>query len=111
MHRPPACGELPLGTYWSKGDLTELRSLLETAGLESTHTDSILGQAAFPSLDAFVHTEIHATPLADRIGEPTPLAVAQETRSALHRYEQPDGTVTLPVRARFIAGRKSSPRT
>ena len=99
-----------LGTYWSKGDFTELRWLMSTAGLEPTNADSMLGQVRFPSLDAFVHTEIQATPLAAQIDEQTYLAVAQETRTALHAYQQADGTVRLPIRASFIAARKPAPQ-
>lgn len=98
-----------LGTYWSKGDLTELRSLLAAAGLEPSRTESLLGHVRFPSLGAFVHTEIQATPLAARIDDETYLAVSRETRATLSEYEQPDGAVSLPIRARFIAGCKAEP--
>jgi SAM-dependent methyltransferase len=93
-----------LGTYWSQGDVTELRSLLEGAGLEPTHASSVLGHVTFPSVDAFVHTEIQATPLAAQTGEATDLAITRETRTALREFELSDGTVHLPVRARFVAG-------
>lgn len=58
-------------------------------------------------MDAFVHTEIQATPLAARIDEATYLAIARDTRSVLSEYEQPDVTVSFPIRARFSAGRNS----
>jgi SAM-dependent methyltransferase len=95
-----------LGTYWSQGDLGALTSLLEAAGLEPTTADSTLGQVRFPSLDAFVHTEIQATPLASRIDQATLQAILGESRRALAGLEQPDGSVVLPVRACFVAGRK-----
>ena len=99
-----------LGTYWSMGDVTVLRLLLNTAGLRPTHEDSLLGHVRFPSLDAFVHTEIQATPLAARIDEPTYLTVVEEARTALRAYGQADGAVVLPIRARFIAARKPAPQ-
>ena len=95
-----------LGTYWSKGDVAELRSLLDAAGLRPGNASSQLGQARFPSLDAFVRTEVQATPLAARIDDATYLALAQETRTTLRTYEQADGTVALPIGARFIAAHR-----
>lgn len=100
-----------LGTYWSKGDLMELRSLLEAAELEPLRIQSLLGHVRFPSLDAFVHAEIQATPLAARIDDSTYLAITGETRAVLSDYEQPDATVSLPICARFIAGSKPKLRT
>lgn len=96
-----------MGTYWSRGDLGELRSLLAGAGLEPTTADTALGQVRFPSIDAFVHTEIQATPLASRIDESTYLAILGDARSTLGQYEQADGSVVLPIRACFAAGRKA----
>jgi SAM-dependent methyltransferase len=97
-----------MGTYWSQGDLSELGSLLEGAGLETTAADSRLGHARFPSIDAFVHTEIQATPLASRIDDATYEAILGETRQALAHHQQPDGGVALPIRACFVAGRKGA---
>lgn len=96
-----------LGTYWSRGDLAELRSLLEGARLDVVNAGSVLGQVAFPSLDAFVHTEIQATPLAARIDEPTYAAIAADVRSTLEDHAGADGGVALPIRARFVAGRRA----
>jgi ubiquinone/menaquinone biosynthesis C-methylase UbiE len=96
-----------LGTYWSQGDLSELRSLLESAGLETTAAESRLGHVRFPSIDAFVHTEIQATPLASRIDDATYGAILGEARHALADRKQPDGGVVLPIRACFVAGRKA----
>lgn len=95
-----------MGTYWSQGDLGALTSLMERAGLEVTTADSTLGQVRFPSIDAFVHTEIQATPLVSRIDDATLLAILREAREVLSEHEQPDGGVVLPIRACFVAGRK-----
>jgi ubiquinone/menaquinone biosynthesis C-methylase UbiE len=96
-----------MGTYWSQGDLGELRSLVERAGFATTVADNELGHVRFPSIDAFVHTEIQATPLAARIDDATTLGILGETRQALAEYEQRDGSVDLPIRACFVAGDKA----
>ncbi|MPV35626.1 class I SAM-dependent methyltransferase [Georgenia subflava] len=95
-----------LGTYWSRGDFSELRTLLEGAGLEPALPENVLGVVRFPSMDAFVHTEIQGTPLAGRIDEPTFRAIAQDVRATLRTFEDADGGVRLPIRARFVAGRR-----
>lgn len=95
-----------MGTYWSQGDLGGLTALLEGASLEVTTADSTLGQVRFPSIDAFVHTEIGATPLASRIDDATLMTILHDARDVLVQHEQPDGSAVLPIRARFVAGRK-----
>lgn len=105
-HAGDEAGDL-LGTYWSRGDLAELRTLLDTAGLTPTSTESVLGEVTFPTVDALVQTEIHATPLASRIDERVFLAIARDARSALAEYVTVRGDVRLPIRAVFIAGQKS----
>ena len=104
-HAGDGAGSL-IGTYWSQGDLAVLRSLLEGAGLAPIQGHSRLGEVRFPSMDAFVRTEIQGTPLAARVDERTYGTIAAEVRTVLAAYEHPDGAVTLPIRACFIAGRK-----
>ena len=72
-----------MGTYWSKGDAAELRTLLQAAELDPTAEESVLGQVTLPSIDALVHTEIQATPLAERIDESAYLAIARDARVSL----------------------------
>lgn len=96
-----------MGTYWSRGDLGGLRSLLANAGLVTAAADSVLGHVRFPSIDAFVSTEIRATPLASRVDDATCAAILEETRQALADREEPDGSVVLPIRACFVAGHKA----
>lgn len=98
-----------LGTYWSKGDLAELQSLLKEAGLDPIMDQSVLGQVILPSVDALVRTEIQATPLAEQVDDSLYLAIAQDARAALADYVDAQGTVRLPIRAQFIAGRKLGP--
>ena len=95
-----------LGIYWSMGDLAGLRSLLQGAGLEPTSDETMLGEVGSPSVEAFVDTEIRATPLAEHIDDASYPAIAREVRAALAGRVSPDGSLRLPVRARFIAGTK-----
>jgi SAM-dependent methyltransferase len=100
-----------LGTYWSRGDAGELGSLVSAAGLEGVHAEGTLGVARFPSLDAFVDTEIRTTPLAGRIDGATYAAVLEDVRTTLRDHERADGTLSLPIRALFVSARKPDHRS
>jgi len=106
-HAGPAARRL-LGTYWSMGDPAELTTLLTNAQLRVVGTRGILGSVAFPSIDALVHTEIQATPLAQQIGASAYRAIGDEVRRALAQWSDPAGAVTLPIRARFATATKWS---
>jgi hypothetical protein len=104
-HTEPDARKL-LGTYWSKGDLDELRVLMETAGLVVQDSHTQLGVIILPSTDALVQTEIEATPLAQRINESAYRAISEEARHVLAAYVDSSGTLRLPIRARFITSIK-----
>jgi SAM-dependent methyltransferase len=91
-----------LGTYWSMGDVDELCRLVEDSGLEVNQTRSLLGSVKFPSVDALVHTEIQATPLAQQISESAYRAVGEDARNVLARFVESSGAITLPLRARIV---------
>lgn len=95
-----------LGTYWSQGDVAELRSLLEGADLECSDAETVLGAVTFPSVEALVHTEIQATPLAEHIDGSTYRTITRDARVALADHVDAHGGIRLPIRALFIAGRK-----
>lgn len=51
-------------------------------------------------------TEIQAARLAERIDDAAYLAIARDARAILADYVDAQGAVRLPIRARFIAGRR-----
>ena len=95
-----------LNTYWSKGDAGELTGLVNAAGMSVASTRSVLGTVAFPSVDALVHTEIQATPLAERITETAYRAIGEAARQVLAAFTTSSGALELPIRARFVSARK-----
>jgi SAM-dependent methyltransferase len=97
-----------LGTYWSQGDLARLTEFAAAAGLEPIETRTSLGIARFPSTDAVAHTEIRATPLVDRLDSAAYDRILADTHDVLNRYAQADGSVLIPIRAKMIAGRRTS---
>jgi len=71
-------------------------------------TRTSLGVARFPSTDAVVHTEIRATPLADRLDPATYDRILADSHVLLSRYAVADGSVRVPIRATMIAAGKTS---
>jgi hypothetical protein len=72
----------------------ELCRLVEDSGLEVNETRSLVGSVKFPSVDALLHTEIQATPLAEQI---------EDARHVLARFVESSGAVTLPVCAWIVS--------
>jgi ubiquinone/menaquinone biosynthesis C-methylase UbiE len=95
-----------LSTYWSKGDVDELQGLIRVAGMSVETTRSMLGAATFPSVDALVHTEIQATPLAERITYTAYRAIGDDARRVLAPFTTATGALELPIRAHFVSARK-----
>ena len=96
-----------LSTYWSLGDSAALAGLTAAAGLEVLETRTSLGVARFSSTDAVAHTEIRATPLADRLDSLAYDRILSDTRELLGSYVGEDGSVRVPIRATMIAARKA----
>ena len=96
-----------LGTYWSQGDFEGLLGLASAAGLSLVESRSSLGVAVFPSAAAVAHTEIQATPLADRIPSKTYAQIVSGTEQLLGGYTDEGGLVHVPIRATLVAARKS----
>ena len=96
-----------LGTYWSCGDLDELRALFGSAGLHVTTSDTRFGTATFPSIDALVATEIESTPLLDRISEDAYGRIFEDTRKVLDPFTTPDGNLEAPIECHVVVARKS----
>lgn len=106
VHHAGAHARSLLGTYWSAGDVAELRHLLEGVDLEPSSAETVLGHVTFPSVEALVHTEISATPLAEHIDDSTYLTITRDAEAVLTDHVDRQGTISLPIRARFTAGRK-----
>jgi ubiquinone/menaquinone biosynthesis C-methylase UbiE len=94
-----------LGAYFACGRLDELTALAETAGLRAAETQTRLGHARFPSIDAFVAAEVNGTPLGGRISE----AVYERIRAGAHDVLRPflsaDG-LAVPLAGHLVAGRR-----
>lgn len=96
-----------LSTYWSCGDVDILRSQFGSAGLPDVTVTTKLGTARFPSVDAFVTTEVESTPLIERISDGAVRAIADDTRRALEPFVTPDGRLDAPIECHIVTARKN----
>jgi SAM-dependent methyltransferase len=103
-HAGPDAASL-LSAYFACGRLEVLTALVESAGLRAVTSATRLGQARFPSVDAFVAAEVNATPLGGRLSE----AVYERIRAGAHDVLRPfltaDG-LAVPLEGHLVAGRR-----
>jgi ubiquinone/menaquinone biosynthesis C-methylase UbiE len=94
-------------TYWSQGDLPALVEQLEKAGLDVVETRTKLGTAMYASVESMVEIEVKGTPLVDLLSDEEVDQILTESKHLLERYRTPEGKLAMPIRAHFVAGRKS----
>lgn len=96
-----------LSTYWSCGDVEELRAWFAAAGLPDITITTKLGTARFPSAEALVATEVESTPLIERISDDVFQAIQDDSHRALAPFLTPDGRLDAPIECHIVtAGRQ-----
>jgi SAM-dependent methyltransferase len=94
-----------LGTYWSQGDVEGLRGLTSAGGLSLLdHVRASGGR--LPSAAAVAHTEIRATPLAERVTPESYALIIADTEKLLAGYVDEAGVARVPIPATLVAARK-----
>jgi ubiquinone/menaquinone biosynthesis C-methylase UbiE len=84
------------------GDREELRSLFARAGIPETEIRTTEGTARFPSIEAWVHTDVKGWTLADLIDDGQYRLLLREAERELGRFVQTDGTVSFPLPAHIL---------
>jgi ubiquinone/menaquinone biosynthesis C-methylase UbiE len=83
---------------FSLGESAQLHDLLAAAFNDIT-VRRIEGTAQFPSIDAWIHTDIRGWTLADTLTERQYQTLLNSARDRLARFTRPDGTVSFPAPA------------
>ncbi|WP_129664688.1 class I SAM-dependent methyltransferase [Phytoactinopolyspora endophytica] len=91
-------------TYWSCGDLDELRAMFESAGLGSITARTHTGTAHFDTIDGLVITEVEGSPLIDRIDDATYGRIKERARDVLQPYVTDDGALHAPLVGHVVTG-------
>jgi SAM-dependent methyltransferase len=88
------------------GDPEELRSLCARAGIPRVEIRTPGGTARFPSVEAWVRTDVRGWTLADLIDEAQYRVLLREADRELAGYVQEDGTVKFPCPAHVVTAAK-----
>jgi SAM-dependent methyltransferase len=94
-----------LSTYFACGDLGDLTSLLQGAGLQVATARTELGLYRAPSIDAFVTTEVESTPLIERISDDVYARIRSGATEVLAPFTGPDGSVEAPFECNVVTAR------
>ena len=88
------------------GDASQLRDLVEEAGVRDIELSTMVETAHFPSPEALVAYQLAATPLSTlgTMTEEAYQAVTRDVREALRAYLQ-DGALVVPMEAHVVVAR------
>ena len=96
-----------VSAYFVRGDLTELRGSMETAGLEVVETRTETSTMAFGSVDELVTVEVLSTPLGERLAEDVVGRIVADTRETLASFVTGDGGLGVPIGGHIVVARPS----
>jgi hypothetical protein len=89
------------------GDRHTLASLFAGAGVPSAVIKTHAGVVRFPSIEAWIHTDVKGwTPLGDRLDDAQFARLVAESERDLAPFVTTAGTVEFPIHAHIITTRK-----
>jgi SAM-dependent methyltransferase len=91
---------------YALGDVAALRALFAAAGIPHADIATPGGTARFPSIEAWVHTDIKGWTLADRIDDAQYSLLLEEAKTALRPFVHADGSVAFRHPAHIVTARK-----
>ena len=89
------------------GDPGALRSLFSSAGIPSATVTTVKGTARFPSIKAWMYTDVKGWTLADMIDDAQLARLLDEAEKALRPFLAADGTVAFEAPAHIVTAAKS----
>jgi SAM-dependent methyltransferase len=97
-----------LATYWACGDRDELTATVAGAGLAVEEVTTHLGTASFASPDELAATEVHGSPLGERISADVYDRILDGAREVLRPFTDASGAVAAPLRGHLVAARATA---
>lgn len=91
---------------YNLGDARALRTLLTDAGFPDVGVTTHRGTARFPSIRAWVRTDVYGWVLADMLNDTQVEQLVTHAESALARFVNSDGEVTFDAPAHIVAAMK-----
>lgn len=95
-------GPARLGTYWAHGNPEVRAARCADARLRVAAGHEHLRPAYFPSIESFVHTEVNATPLRDRLLQAELDRILAESQQVLAPFHR-DGRLVIPLAGYVLA--------
>src|SRR3546814_9176817 len=89
------------------GDAAVLRALFDTAPLRDVGIDTQLGEARFPSIEAWVRTDVKGWTLADAIDDAQYKQLQQAAQNELRQFATADGSVRFAAPAHIVTAVKT----
>jgi SAM-dependent methyltransferase len=89
------------------GDPGRLQGLIAEAGIPEPRITTQVGTARFPSIEAWVYTDIRGWTLADALDDAQFDLLLQEAKTALRPFVATDGTVAFNTPAHIITAAKA----
>jgi SAM-dependent methyltransferase len=84
------------------GDTGDLAALFGKAGIAGAAIETVPGNARFPSIDAWVHTDVRGWTLSDMIDDAEYGQLKREARTTLKPFVSADGTVVFDHPAHIV---------
>lgn len=88
------------------GDPDGFRALFAGAGIAGVTVRTLPGTARFPSIEAWVHTDVKGWTLADRLDETQYRTLLKAAEQELAIYRKADGTVAFAIPAHIASATK-----
>ncbi|HEY7538660.1 MAG TPA: class I SAM-dependent methyltransferase [Methylomirabilota bacterium] len=88
------------------GDPSALRSLFAAAGIPRATITTVNGTARFPSITAWIHTDVKGWTLADMIDDAQLGRLLDEAEKVLRRFRTADGSVVFDAPAHIVTATK-----
>lgn len=91
---------------YTLGDAGQLEKLLRDAGVEKPEVSRVAGEACFPSIRSWMHTDVRGWTLADQLDDQQFELLAREAEQELAGFVSGDGSVRFDHPALIATARK-----
>jgi len=85
------------------GDTGELGSLFARAGVAGARIDTLAGTARFPSLDAWIRTNVRGWSFSELVDDEQLEALVREAQRGMARFVEPDGSIAFSAPAHLVS--------
>jgi SAM-dependent methyltransferase len=104
------CGQAAadvLTAPFALGDSDILRNLFQAAGIDDVAVELRKGTMTFPTIEAFVETEVKGSPLEALLDDQGYQGLMREAQDKLRRFRADGGDVVMPLDAFIVTAEKS----